>query len=291
MRTGIRWKLLCGLLWGVLTLAGAERAVDPTFLRRHVPDLPYSKSDLTTANCRYKAIFGEGDSHASIAKGVARFGQVELDPEGRCLDARYAREEQIYYVLEGEGSVNYDGERSPLTRGDFFYIPPGIRYGLAAGSSDLKLILMGYRIPAGAEIRMPAGLQKANASEVNKQVVGNHPPSTLYQLLMGDTASTRDRLSTGHVLTSLFIMEFAPGGTNFPHHHDDEEEIYLLLDGAGDMVAGGGMDGVEGRHPARPGDAYFFRLNCTVGFYNSDAPGAATAHILAARSRYPFRKR
>ena len=24
----------------------------------------------------------------------------------------------------------------------------------------------------------------------------------------------------GHIVTSLFIMEFAPGGTNFPHHRD-----------------------------------------------------------------------
>ena len=84
------------------------------------------------------------------------------------------------------------------------------------------------------------------------------------------------------------MMEIAPGGTNFPHHHEREEEIYLLLDGTGDMVAGGGMDGGEGRHPAKPGDAYFIRLNGTVGFYNSNATGAPNAHILAVRSLFPF---
>jgi mannose-6-phosphate isomerase-like protein (cupin superfamily) len=86
-------------------------------------------------------------------------------------------------------------------------------------------------------------------------------------------------------------MEIAPGGTNQPHHHDNEEEIYLLLEGTGEMVAGGGMDGVEGRFPAKPGDAYFFRLNTTVGFYNSNGPGARTARILAVRSLYPRGKR
>ena len=40
-----------------------------------------------------------------------------------------------------------------------------------------------------------------------------------------------------------------------------------MLSGHGEMVADGGMDGLEGRHPAKAGDAYFFRLNCTVGFY------------------------
>ena len=72
--------------------------------------------------------------------------------------------------------------------------------------------------------------------------------STLYRLLMGDVDSKRDRIAAGRVLTSLFLMEIAPGGTNFPHHHQREEEIYLVLDGHGDMVAGGGIDGVEGRH-------------------------------------------
>ena len=59
--------------------------------------------------------------------------------------------------------------------------------------------------------------------------------------MMGDTRSTRDRIAAAHVLTSLYVMEFAPGGTNFPHHHETEEEIYVLLNGRGEMVAGGGM--------------------------------------------------
>jgi len=106
--------------------------------------------------------------------------------------------------------------------------------------------------------------------------------------MMGATNSTRDKIAAGHVLTSLYVMEFAPGGTNFPHHHDTEEEIYVLLDGTGQMVAGSGMDGVEARFPAKPGDAYFFRLNCTVGFYNGKE---GPAHILAVRSLYPSRAR
>jgi uncharacterized cupin superfamily protein len=101
---------------------------------------------------------------------------------------------------------------------------------------------------------------------------------------MGDRESKRDRIAAGHVLTSLFLMEIAPGGTNFPHHHEREEEIYLVLDGHGDMVAGGGMDGIEGRHPARAGDVYFFRLNCTVGYYSAPQ---TRSRILAVRSWYP----
>ena len=50
------------------------------------------------------------------------------------------------------------------------------------------------------------------------------------------------------------------------------------------MVAGGGMDGIAGRHPAKAGDAYFFRLNATVGYYS--APDVKS-RLLCVRSWYP----
>jgi mannose-6-phosphate isomerase-like protein (cupin superfamily) len=75
-----------------------------------------------------------------------------------------------------------------------------------------------------------------------------------------------------------------PDGTNFPHHHESQEEIYLLLDGTGDMVAGGGSNGVEGKFPAKPGDAYYYRPNTTVGFYASPTASSKPARILAVRN-------
>jgi mannose-6-phosphate isomerase-like protein (cupin superfamily) len=143
---------------------------------------------------------------------------------------------------------------------------------------------MGFRTHGFEKDPPPPHPLKANIEDVPTGLVSGHPSSTLYRLLMGDAESKRDRLAAGRVLTSLFVMEIAPGGTNFPHHHEREDEIYLVLSGHGDMVAGGGMDGLEGRHAAKPGDAYFFRLNCTVGYYS--APNVKS-RILAVRSWYP----
>jgi mannose-6-phosphate isomerase-like protein (cupin superfamily) len=67
-----------------------------------------------------------------------------------------------------------------------------------------------------------------------------------------------------------------------------EEEIYFVLRGHGDMVAGGGVDGNEGRYPARAGDAFFIRLNATVGFYSGSGAGEEHDEVLAVRSMYPF---
>lgn len=270
------------------SLAAADRPVDPTFLYRELDATAFAASEITTTTCRYRPLFGEGDAETSIVKGVARYGEIVVAPGGECKTVSYNNEEQIYYVLEGGGAVDYRGQRQAVRPGDFLYFAPTTEHAaINPGAVPLRVIVMGFRTPEGLQHGAPVKLPIANESEAEKQVVGNHPPSTLYQLLLGSTTSRRDLLSVGHTVTSLFIMEFTPGGTNHPHHHASEEEIYLLLEGSGEMVAGGGMDGVEGRHPAKPGDAYFYRLNATVGFYSDARPGAGTARILAVRSRYP----
>jgi mannose-6-phosphate isomerase-like protein (cupin superfamily) len=261
----------------------AERKVDPTFLRRHIPDVAVGASDISTSSCHYRPLFGAGDSEAQVAHGVSRFAELTVDARGACKDWNYAAEEQVFVILEGAGRLQYGTEGVQVKRHDFMYLPAGVTHGISnPGASPLKLMVAGFRVASGTP--PPGKLQIANIDDVPLQTVGGHPDSVRYRLLMGDTSSKRDRIAAGHLLVSLYLMEFQPGGTNAPHHHDNEEEIYLLLDGAGDMVAGGGVDGVEGRHPARPGDAYFFRLNCTVGFYNADR---GISRILAFRSTYP----
>ncbi len=268
-------------------LFGAERTVDPTFLHRYVPEVQAKASDLSTETCRYRSIFGEGDSVTGIVKGVARFGELKVDATGACAAVSYPNEEQVYFVVEGAGTLNYGAEEYSIRESDFMYLPPGVKHSLANSSSTAsRVIVMGFKIPAGTRVNPPSKLLIANADEVQQETVAGHPSSVVYRLLMGDTRSTRDKIAAGLVLTSLFIMDFEPGGTNFPHHHESEEEIYLILKGRGEIVAGGGADGIEGRHSAKQGDAYFFRLNCTVGFYSSPEPGVK-ARILAVRSLFP----
>ena len=292
MYSHIAVKLPVGLLFAASLMLGAERQVDPTWLHRHVPDVKERVSDVTTDKCHYKPIFGMGDPDARVLRGIARFGEMTVDPGGDSALVSYPAEEQIYVILEGTGVLHYGEENVPVRKNDFMYLPPGIKHGISNPSGKpCRLIVMGFRMPGDTKVAPPLKLLLANIDDVKKEVVGGHPPSTLYQLLMGDTQSKRDKLAAAHVLTSLFIMEFAAGGTNFPHHHEREEEIYLVLNGYGDMVAGGGMDGIEGRRPAKAGDAYFFRLNCTVGFYAGNKPGEEKAHILAVRSLFPFRGR
>jgi len=159
-----------------------------------------------------------------------------------------------------------------------------------ASNQPVRLLVMGFKIPAGTKVAPTPKLMLANAADVPLVPVQGHGPTSLFKLLMGTTESRRDKLASASQMVSLFIMDFAPGGTNIPHHHDMEEEIYYILRGHGDMVAGGGADGNEGRYPAREGDAFFIRLNATVGFY-SGSQGGEHDLVLAVRSRFPFQRR
>lgn len=265
-------------------LAWAQREIDPTFLRADLESAREQKSDISTATCHYKPLFGAGAEHASALVGIARYGEAVVDAGGSCAAASYAKEEQVYVVLAGSGTVRYGSGSVAVKKEDYLYIPATVPHSLEnTGGEPLRVLVMGFRTSAGAA-GSPALPVVANIEDVGLRLVGGHPSSTEYRLLMGDIYSKRDRIAAAHTLTSLFLMEIAPGGTNQPHHHEREEEIYLILDGHGDIAAGSGMDGIEGRFPAKPGTAYFFRLNCTVGYYS--APGVKS-RVLAVRSWYP----
>jgi mannose-6-phosphate isomerase-like protein (cupin superfamily) len=270
---------------GAPWLHSDERKIDPTFLYRDTAAVKAKPSDLTTVACHYKPLFGQGDADASAVVGIARYGEAVIDPNGACAPVQYPDEDQVYVVLDGKAAVKCGNEIVFLNKEDYLYLPSTVPHTLSNSSdSPLSVVVMGFNTRGFEKSPPPPHPLKANIEDVPTGLVSGHPSSTLYRLLMGDVESKRDRLAAGHVLTSLFLMEIAPGGTNFPHHHEREEEIYLVLSGHGDMVAGGGMDGLEGKHPAKAGDAYFFRLNCTVGYYS--APNVKS-RILAVRSWHP----
>ena len=278
------WKLIVLLLVIGPGLFAQQRKPEPTWLHRDVSALREHHIDLTSNSCHYTPIFGEGDVESRLPQSVARFGELTVDAHGACQPVEYPRQEELYFVREGKGVLHSGDGSHSLAKNDFTYVHPAVRHSISNPSSQpLQLVVTTVRIPPDTTILQSANLVVANLSELKEQTVEGHPTSVLYKLLIGPRTATRDRINATYSVADFFLMDFAPGGTNFPHHHEVAEEIYLVLDGAGEMAAGGGVDGVEGLHPAQAGDAYYFRPNCTVGFYNQNMPGVK-AHILAVRA-------
>ena len=290
MAKPIKVSFAIGLILMTQGLLAQEHKVEPSWLHRDVPALGEHRIDLTNDSCHYTAIFGEGDAEAQLPKSFARFGELKIDARGACQAVQYPRQEELYFVREGSGVLHYGEESHSLTANDFTYVPPTVRHSISNPSDKpLRLVLTTVRISPDTDISPLGKLVVANLGELKEQTVEGHPASVQYKLLIGPRTAARDRINAAYAVADFFLMDFVPDGTNWPHHHETAEEIYLVLDGEGQMAAGGGMDGVEGLHSAKAGDAYYFRQNCTVGFYNRNTSGAK-AHILAVRAFVPLPK-
>jgi mannose-6-phosphate isomerase-like protein (cupin superfamily) len=271
----------------LLAASACLSAADPVFLRRQLADVNARPDDLT-ANARaasYKPLFGVGDQDADQLKGIVRYGELTVAPGGSSALVSYPAEEQMYFIADGAATVLYGDEKASVRKNDFLYLPVGVKHGIANPSNaPVKVIVMGYKIAGGTNVQATPKLMLANADDVQLQILGQHGPTTQFKLLMGLTSSQRDKLASAYVMNSLFIMDFAPGGTNIPHNHASEEEIYLLLRGSGDMVAGVDAGGKDVRRPVTQGAAFLFKPGTRVGYYSNAKEGQEHDLILAARS-------
>ena len=261
--------------------------INSQYLKRSLSSAPEVKNEFSTQTAHYKPLFGAGDDNSGITRVVSRYGYLVIDSGGKSNDVKYENEEHILFILGGTGILQCGKEKVPVSKNDFMYIPGGIKYGISnPREQPLTLILMGFKLSEGC-VKKTTGLMIANTDVVKFQVLPSHGPTTQFQLLLGTTESTRDRLAAACTVTSLFIMDFAASGTNNPHRHNDEEEIYLILRGHGDIVAGEKDGGGELRHSSVEGDVYFYSPKTLIGFYSGNSQEEEHARILAVRFKYP----
>ena len=64
-------------------------------------------------------------------------------PGGYVEPHRHRIKEQIYHVLEGEGLMELDGERTVVRKNDIIFIPPGVEHAIYnTGMADLRFIVV-----------------------------------------------------------------------------------------------------------------------------------------------------
>ena len=287
----VRWgrgAAAAGAWLACIAVAGVVAEAEPAFLRRSVGQIQEQPIDLSTATTCYKPIFGAGDPNAGDVKGVVRFGELTVEPAGESKTVSYKDAEEVFFILEGSGVLHYGRQNVPIKQDDFVYLPVGVEHGISNQlQKPLRLLVMGFKVPAGAEVRPTPECMMANADDVPLQVLPSHGPTTQFKLLMGTTESKRDKLAAAQQINSLFLMDFAAGGTNIPHRHKKEEEIYYVLRGRGDMVAGSDAAKKEMRHPSQQGDAFYFPSGTLIGFYSGMKEEESHAQILAVRWPVP----
>ena len=68
-------------------------------------------------------------------------GHVTLEPDGGQVPWHNQAQEEIYFVIEGEGEMCLGGERRALCGGQAVYIPPGVFHQITnVGDRPLRMI-------------------------------------------------------------------------------------------------------------------------------------------------------
>jgi mannose-6-phosphate isomerase-like protein (cupin superfamily) len=68
-------------------------------------------------------------------------GNVTLDPDGGQVPWHNQHQEEIYFIIEGEGEMCLGAERQTVTAGQAVYIPPGVFHQLTnIGHTPLRMI-------------------------------------------------------------------------------------------------------------------------------------------------------
>jgi hypothetical protein len=213
---------------------------------------------------------------------------MTVDPHGACQAVEYPRQEELYFVRDGSGVLSYGDESHPLAANDFMYVPPTVRHAASNPSGQpFLLVVTTVRIPADTPISQPEKLAVANLGELKEQ--NSRGPSEVGALQALDRTSygytrphqrdvhRRGLFSDGlHARRYKFSAPSRNGGRNRPRARRRGKDGRRW-----------GMDGVEGLHPAKSGDVYYFRPNCTVDCYNQNKADAK-AHILAVRVFVPM---
>jgi mannose-6-phosphate isomerase-like protein (cupin superfamily) len=93
---------------------------------------PFTTKDGSTIRVLLDARLG-GAANQSLA-------EASLEP-GQATQRHYhARSEELYVLLEGEGDMEVDGERSRVGPGDAILIPPGAWHEIRAGEAPLRFL-------------------------------------------------------------------------------------------------------------------------------------------------------
>ena len=234
----------------------------------------------------------------SVHMGV---GLCALDAGGR-IDSHIQSFEESFYILEGEPTLILDGRGYPLVPGACGLIPVGVQHAwLGPGQGTARWIDMSAPQPRVDAAEDTFFLGPAAGYQLMELDIRD--PRSRHLFRMADSDIVLDNLKAGAgvnaptvsasmstallaysgialkmlvdqrldaQLSTMFMVEYQPGGVAQPHDHPMEES-YIILDGEVEAVA----DGT--RYTLRVGDVFWTSVGCTHGLLQHQRPHRSLA--------------
>jgi quercetin dioxygenase-like cupin family protein len=230
---------------------------------------------------------------------------------GGHVEAHVHSFEESFFVLEGEPTLVLDGRAYPLMAGAGGVVPVGVAHawiGPASGTARWIDMLAPQPRTAGAIDDDTFFVQAAVLDEAEPFDVRDPRSRHLFHIDESDIALERLRagsrvdaptvsasMATALLaysgiavkmlvdqrldaqLSTMFMVEYQPGGVAHPHDHPLEESYYML-DGEIEAVAG------DKTYVLRAGDLFWTGVGCVHAFYNRTR---RTARWLETQSPQP----
>lgn len=221
----------------------------------------------------------------------------------------HGRDEEIFFVLAGEGLLWQDGQTFALAPGDcIVHRPKSGPHTLRAGTAGLDVLVFGQRLDAALTALPRAGVAWSFPRWVE---LGDGEPPFAREAACGppecppptaerpahvvalqsvepilDGRVRRVGKAAGALATGLNHVVLAAGGEGAPVHcHSHEEEMFVVLDGGGTLELWGRGASAPQEHPLRAGDVV--SRPAGTGVSHTLRPGPEGVTYLAYGTREP----
>jgi uncharacterized cupin superfamily protein len=233
----------------------------------HWDDLDLQHHELGPMNARWRTADG-------VKLGMSR---IDVLPGAQSTPAhQHTAEEELFYVVRGDGLWWQDGQTTAVGQGDVMFAKPRAGAHTVIGGDDgIDVLAFGPRhdievthLPRPGVVRVGgvATLKadpkhqwhfEAEAGPVERPEPSPRPANVVH--VTDVPAAEEDRPGweqverrigrhLGAITTGMTLMEIAPGAKSCPFHcHSAEEELFVVLDGTGTLRLG------DERHALRPG--------------------------------------
>ena len=106
---------------------------------RNVVEVPWQQYPDHFGGALSKALVGPGDTDIKLID----YRISSYQPMAYVAPHTHKVQEQIYHVIEGEGSMDINGETNIVRRHDVIHIPPGIEHSITnTGLDNLVFIVV-----------------------------------------------------------------------------------------------------------------------------------------------------